>query len=228
MDFDNFSFSKLNGDYTLSLVDYLCLVQQSSEHETIRNLEYFANNFGDESFSRPDIYIEHIHTIHVFNKFVSPNQDTYIFTGAGNFLYYIANYPVKDRVITQMQFLRYMHDELHACMGLQQPFADNRQSRYEVNFKPVDGVVKLFHVLTYDTGFKAVFDQSFKIVDVYYQQKELEKFKDNPLEEKKIIFTFFNVYFRSQLLRHELKLKYEDLSFEEIRDYLTLHRMVSI
>lgn len=229
MDLDNFLFSKINGDYTISLVNYLNLVQKSSEHESIRTLEYLhRDNNNLDDISTPDIYVEQLHKVHVFNQIDSKAEGAYTFTGAGNFLYFIANYPSKDRVITQMQFLRYMHDELHFCMGLVNPFADNRKSRYEINLKMINGVVKLFHVLNYDTGFKAIFDQSFKIVDVYYQHKELEKFKANPLDEKKIIFAFFNVYFRSSLLRDELKLKYEDLSYEEIRDYLTLHRMVSI
>jgi len=229
MNFDDFIFANIDGEYTLSLVDYLQLVQQSSEHEFIQNIKYLSRKDDETgSISTPDIYIEELHKIHVFNQINSSDLATYSFTGVGNFLYYISNYPAKDRIITQMQFLRCMHAELYSCMGLDSPFADNRKSLYKINLKFVDGIVKLFHVLTYDTGFKAVFDQSFKIIDVYYQHKELEKFKNNPLDEKKIIFAFFNVYFRSSLLRHELKLNYEELSFEEIRDYLTLYRMVNI
>jgi len=232
MDFDNFVFTKQNDNYTLSLLDYLHLVQELSQHESIRTLKYHTRNVdenGVQDISTPEIYIQtEQHKVHVFNQADTPHEAAYSFTGAGNFLYYIAKYPTIDRVLTQMEFLRRMHDELHSSMGVDNPFLDNRTSSYKAVLKNVDGVIKLFHVLNYDTGFRAVFDQSFNIVDVYFRHPNLEKFRTHPLEDKKVIFAFFNVYFRSPLLRDELCKKYDELSFEEIRDYLTIYRMVNI
>lgn len=231
MDFDNFVFAKQNDNYTLSLLDYLQTVQVSSQYDSIKKLKYETRQIdanGVQDISTPDIYIQKEHKIHVFTQDDTTHESAYSFTGAGNFLYYIAKYPSIDRVITQMEFLRRMHDELHASMGIDNPFLDNRTSSYKAILKDVDGVIKLFHVLNYDTGFRAVFDQSFNIIDVYFRHEALEKFRERPLEEKKVIFAFFNVYFRSSLLRDELCKKYEELSFEEIRDYLTIYRMVNI
>lgn len=231
MNFDNFIFRQQHGSYTLSLLEYITAVQQTSEHSFIRKLDYKAREIdldGVPNISNPDIYIQREHKVNIFNQADTEYVAAYSFTGAGNFLYYISQYPSIDRVITQMEFLRRMHDELYASMGVDNPFIDNRASNYKVIFDKIDGVVKLFHVLHYDTGFKAVFDQSFRITDLYFKQRELEKFKDYPLYKKKIIFAFFNVYFRSDLLRKELHKKYHELTFEEIRDYLTLYRMVNI
>lgn len=231
MNFDNFIFRQQHGSYTLSLLEYLTAVQQSSQHFSIQQLEYKAREIdlnGVANISNPDIYIQREHKINIFNQADTDYEAAYLFTGAGDFLYYISQYPSIDRIVTQMEFLRRMHDELYACMGVDNPFIDNRGSSYKVIFDKIDGVVKLFHILHYDTGFKAVFDQSFNITDLYFKQQELEKFKDYPLDKKKIIFAFFNVYFRSQLLRQELHKKYHELTFEEIRDYLTLYRMVNI
>lgn len=231
MNFDNFIFRQQHGSYTLSLLEYLTAVQQSSQHFSIQQLEYKAREIdlnGVANISNPDIYIQREHKINIFNQADTDYEAAYLFTGAGDFLYYISQYPSIDRIVTQMEFLRRMHDELYACMGVDNPFIDNRGSSYKVIFDKIDGVVKLFHILHYDTGFKAVFDQSFNIIDLYFKQQELEKFKDYPLDKKKIIFAFFNVYFRSQLLRQELHKKYHELTFEEIRDYLTLYRMVNI
>jgi hypothetical protein len=235
MDLDNFVFTKQNDNYTLSLLDYLHLVQESSQHESIKKLIYHARKIdanGVQDISTPDIFIQAEHKVHVFNQADTPHEAAYSFTGAGNFLYYIAKYPTIDRVVTQMEFLRRMHDELHSTMGVDNPFLDNRTSSYKAVLKNVDGVIKLFHVLNYDTGFRAVFDQSFNIVDVYFRHPTLEKFITHPLEDKKVIFAFFNVYFRSSLLREQLHEQlgksYETLTFEEIRDFLTIYRMVNI
>jgi len=233
MNLDNFIFREQQGSYTLSLLEYITAVQQTSDHSFIRNLDYKAREVdgnGVANISNPDIYIQREHKINIFNQADTDvaYEAVYSFTGAGNFLYYISQYPSIDRVITQMEFLRRMHDELYASMGVDNPFLDNRESSYKVIFDKIDGEVKLFHVLHYDTGFKAIFDQSFNITDLYFKQRELEKFKDYPLDKKKVIFAFFNVYFRSDLLRKELHKKYHELTFEEISDYLTLYRMVSI
>lgn len=235
MDFDNFKFTKKNNNYTLSLLDYLKAVQASSQHESITTLKYETRNIdanGIQDISTPDIYIEKEHKIHVFSNVCTNYEATYSFAGAGNFLYFIAKYPSIDRVITQMEFLRRMHDNLHVSMGIEHPFLDNRKSNYKIILKEIDDEIKLFHFLNYDTGFEAVFDQSFNIIDLYYKHKSLEKFRTLSLDDKKIVFAFFNVYFRNSMLREQLNEQlgkgYELLSFEEIRDFLTIHRMVNI
>ena len=235
MNFDHFVFTKKNNNYTVSLLDYLQLVQSASQYDAVKDLEYQSRKVdvnGVEDISTPDIYIEREHKIHVFTEVNTPYEAAYSFTGAGNFLYFISAYPENNRVITQMQFLRNMYDKLYSCMGVDHPFADNRQSSYKVILKELDDEIKLFHYLNYDTGFEAVFDQSFNIIDVYYKHKSLEKFRHRSLDDKKVIFAFFNVYFRSSLLREQLHEQlgksYEALSFEEIRDFLTIYRMASI
>lgn len=232
MNFDNFVFAKQNDNYNLSIISYLQSVQEESQHEHIKKLTYFTkevNEDGVMDITNPDVFVVDIHKVHVFNQKDSKHfEAVYSFTGAGNFLYHISQHQTMDRAITKMEFLRRMHDNLYMSMEIDNPFVDNRSSKYEIVLKNVDGVIKLFHVLNYDTGFRAVFDQSFNVIDVYFRQETLEKFRDYSLDDKKIIFAFFNVYFRSPLLRDELCKKYEELTFEEIRDYLTIYRMVNI
>jgi hypothetical protein len=117
-------------------------------------------------------------------------------------------------------------------MGINKPFMDNRRSNYRIILKDTEMGIKLFHILDYDVGYRAIYDQSFNIIDLYYQQEELDKFLDCSLDHKKIVFAFLNVYMGNPSLRETINnatgKSYEDMTFEEMDNYLNLHRMINI